>query len=86
MPVSEHLQLGRAKNAILGYFERRLSLPRVYLDVSWKGQHVDVLAINRDGVGDVHVVELKRAQPHSAILEDQWAQWLDKVKSLPAQY
>ncbi len=58
MSMDEQRRLGRAKNAVLDYFERRLSVPKIFLDATWNGSHVDVLAINRDGIGDVHVVLL----------------------------
>lgn len=58
MAINEEQQLGRAKNAVLSFFEQRLSVPKIYIDADWGGQHVDVLAINRDGVGDVHAVLL----------------------------
>ena len=54
MEINEERQLGRAKNAVLSFLEQRLSIPKIYIDADWDGQHVDVLAINRDGVGDVH--------------------------------
>ena len=58
MTTNEQRQLGRAKNAILAFFERRISVPKIYIDADWDGQHIDVLAIDRDGVGDVHAVLL----------------------------
>jgi hypothetical protein len=54
MAINEEVQLGRAKNAVLNHFERTLSIPKIYIDADWNGSHVDVLAINRDGAGDVH--------------------------------
>jgi hypothetical protein len=48
--------MGRAKNAVLEFLENRLIVPKIYLDADWGGQKVDVLAIERDGVGDVHAV------------------------------
>lgn len=56
MMIEEQRYLGRAKNALLEFLERRLSVPKIYFDADWSGQRVDVLAINRDGVGDVHAV------------------------------
>jgi len=50
--------MGRAKNAMLEFLENRLIVPKIYLDADWGGQNVDVLAIERDGVGDVHAVLL----------------------------
>jgi hypothetical protein len=58
MTTNEQRQLGRAKNAILAFFERRISVPKIYIDADWNGQRIDVLAIDRDGVGDVHAVLL----------------------------
>lgn len=58
MTTNEERQLGRAKNALLPFLERRLSVPKMYIDAVWDGQKVDVLAIDRDGVGDVYAVLL----------------------------
>jgi hypothetical protein len=58
MTTNEERQLGRAKVAVLTFFENRLIVPKIYLDATWDGTHVDVLAINRDGAGDVHAVLL----------------------------
>jgi hypothetical protein len=58
MTMNEQIQIGRAKNAVLDYFERTLSIPKIYLDADWNGSHLDVLAINRDGAGDVHAAAL----------------------------
>lgn len=49
---------GRAKNAIQSFFIRKLLIPKVYLDAKWDGWNLDVLAIDRAGVGDVHGVKL----------------------------
>jgi hypothetical protein len=51
-------ELGRAKNAIQDYLIRKLVVPKVYLDADWNGKSVDVLAIDRAGVGDVHAVRI----------------------------
>jgi hypothetical protein len=58
MTVNDQIHIGRAKNAVLNYFERTLSIPKIYLDADWNGSHVDVLAINRDGAGDVYAALL----------------------------
>jgi hypothetical protein len=58
MPANELVQLGRAKNAVLTFFEQRLSIPKIYIDADWDGHKIDVLAINRDGVGDLHAALL----------------------------
>jgi hypothetical protein len=48
--------LGRARNVLQNYLIRKLLIPKVYLDADWNGKKVDVLAIDRAGVGDVHAV------------------------------
>jgi hypothetical protein len=58
MATNEERQLGRAKNALLPFLERRLSVPKMYIDAVWDGHKVDVLAVDRDGVGDVYAVLL----------------------------
>lgn len=53
----------RAKDPVAQCLIRRLTVPRVYFDAEWPGfeQHaVDLLLIDRDGVGDAHLVEIKR--------------------------
>jgi hypothetical protein len=51
----DQIMIGRAKNALLSYFEQRLSVPKIYLDADWEGAKVDALAIDRAGVGDVSI-------------------------------
>ncbi len=46
--------LGRAKNAVQDYLIHKLLFPKVYLDAEFNGKNVDVLAIDREGTGDVH--------------------------------
>ena len=75
MPEVQELQnLGRAKNAIQGYLVRKLLYPKVYLDANWGGVPVDVLAIDRTGVGDVHAVRI--APVH---FQDGPANWQEHV-------
>jgi hypothetical protein len=66
--------LGRAKNAIQDYLIRKLLYPKVYLDADWNGTHVDVLAIDRTGVGDVHSVRIIPVH-----FEDGPANWQEHV-------
>src|SRR5580698_8154521 len=51
-------ELGRAKNTLQDYMIRKLVVPKVYFDAEWDGKLVDVLAIDRAGVGDVHAVRM----------------------------
>jgi hypothetical protein len=93
MAINEELQLGRAKNAVLTFLEGRLSVPKIYIDANWDGQHVDVLAINRDGIGDVHAVLLFALKyiDGSDQLDDMY-EWrmekelIDQLEKIPAQY
>lgn len=62
METNRQMQLGRAKNAALSFMERRLSVPKIYIDAFWDDHYVDVLAIDRDGVGDVHAIRLFERQ------------------------
>lgn len=48
--------LGRAKNAVQDYLIHKLLYPKIYLDAEFNGKRVDVLAIDREGTGDVHAV------------------------------
>ena len=50
------LELGRAKNALQDFLVHKLLFPKVYLDTEFNGKKVDVLAIDREGTGDVHAV------------------------------
>ncbi len=54
--MTDQQQLARGKNVMLSLLEKRLSVPRIYFDVNWQGEDVDLLAIDRDGSGDVHAV------------------------------
>jgi hypothetical protein len=56
LEVQELQQRGRAMNAVQEFLVHKLLFPKVYLDVDWNGNTVDVLAIDRSGVGDVHAV------------------------------
>jgi hypothetical protein len=56
--VQDQQQLGRAMNAVQEFLVHKLLFPKVYLDADWNGNNVNVLAIDRAGVGDVHVVKL----------------------------
>ena len=61
--VQDRQQLGRAMNAVQEFLVHKLLFPKVYLDADWSGNKVDVLAIDRAGVGDVHAVRLVPVEP-----------------------
>jgi len=54
-------QESRAKNAVAEFLFRQLIVPKVFVDAPWPKEHsrVDVLAVDRSGAGEVHVVEIK---------------------------
>lgn len=56
--IPASLNAGRAKNLVQEFLIRKLLFPKVYLDVQFNGRPVDVLAIDRFGVGDVHTVSI----------------------------
>src|SRR5438034_1165179 len=60
--MRDRLEL-RAQDPVAQCLIRRLMVPRIYFEAEWPGmaeERVDVLAIDRDGVGDVHLVEIRR--------------------------
>jgi hypothetical protein len=60
--MRDRLEL-RALDPVARCLLRRLFVPRVYFEADWPADgpvHVDVLAIDRDGVGDAHLVEVRR--------------------------
>jgi hypothetical protein len=65
MTNRDRLEL-RAHDPIAQCLIRRLTVPRVYFEANWPGfagRAVDLLLIDRDGLGDAHIVEIKRTAP-----------------------
>jgi len=62
-----------ARDAVASCLIRRLTVPRIYFEAAWPlaQTQVDVLAIDRDGVGDAHVVEIRRAASDALALTTQ---------------
>ncbi|MHB1675305.1 MAG: hypothetical protein ACYCSP_13755 [Acidobacteriaceae bacterium] len=88
-PLTNEQVIGRAKNAMLSFFEQRLSVPKIYLDADWEGKKVDVLAIDRAGVGDVSValvVKTQGSSPLPKLLSSFDLDLLQKLHSLPAHF
>jgi len=91
MIANEQQQIGRAKNAIMFFLERNLIVPKIYVDADWGGHHVDILAIDRDGVGDVHAVLLftrKYVDGHLDVESQQRTanDLMERFSSIPANY
>ena len=53
----------RAHDAVSRCLIRRLTVPNIYFDAEWAEARfvIDVLAIDRAGTGDVHIVEIKHS-------------------------
>lgn len=70
---------GRALNAVLGLMQRRLIVPKIFLNAPWPNrQHrVDLLAVDRAGSGEIHVVEVKTKIADAAV---------EHLIELPAHY
>jgi hypothetical protein len=73
---------GRGKNAVAELFSKKLIVPKIFFDARWpsRTEQVDVLAVDRSGAGDVHVVEIKTISSHrlTATIRD--------LMRIPAQY
>jgi hypothetical protein len=82
------VQIGRAKNAVLDFFEKKLSVPKIYLDAEWAGQRVDLLIIDRDGAGEVTVLRLYlRSSFLDKAKEGEHLDTLvEELKAIPAQF
>jgi hypothetical protein len=84
--------LGRAKNAIQDYLIRKLVVPKVYLDANWNGTQVDVLAIDRAGLGDVHAVRMIPLDPGTSLnavfilFASKLRAPVLEIRSLPSHY
>ena len=51
---------GRLKNATAEFLQRRLLVPKIFLDAAWPSyRRVDVLAVDRAGAGDINIAEVK---------------------------
>lgn len=59
--LSSEQQESRAKNTVAEFLFRQLIVPKVFLDANWpdRRSQVDIIAVDRSGAGDVHVVEVK---------------------------
>jgi len=85
--------LGRAKNAVQSFLIQKLLIPKIYFDANWDGWNLDILAIDRAGVGDVHGVRLVLWEPgrldnhgHSAFLEKAVAAAIQEFSDFPGHF
>jgi hypothetical protein len=59
--ISEEQQHSRVKNAVAGFLFNTLIVPKIFFDARWppRKRQVDILAVDRAGAGEIHVVEVK---------------------------
>jgi hypothetical protein len=80
-PLSIEQKEHRAEMAVAEFLFRELLVPKVYLEAEWpkRGQRVDVMAIDRSGAGDLHIVEVD-----VGIADSQRS--LQRLMQVPAHY
>ena len=90
--LTEPQNIGRAKNAVGNFFDRKLSVPKIFFDALWDGIVEDVLAIDRAGAGDVHLMTLMPDIFHSSpdafdfAFSSEMETLLEKLLSRRSQY
>lgn len=59
--LSEEQQHSRVKNAVAQFLFGALIVPKIFFDARWPSRKngVDVLAVDRAGAGEIHIVEVK---------------------------
>jgi hypothetical protein len=57
--LSPRQRKGRAINAVAELLRKKLSVPNIYLQPHLSKAHVDVLAVDRAGAGDLHAIQIK---------------------------
>lgn len=69
LPAATARQLEwRARDAVSQLLSQRLLLPMIFFEAAWEPTYrADVLAIDRTGAGDVHVIEIKTTLSSSAL-------------------
>jgi hypothetical protein len=59
--LSLEQQRSRVKNAVARFLFSTLIVPKIFFDAPWpsKKSEIDVLAVDRAGAGEIHIVEVK---------------------------
>lgn len=59
--LSEEQQRARVKNVVARFLFGALIVPKIFFDAHWPSKRirVDVLAVDRAGAGEIHIVEVK---------------------------
>ncbi len=77
-------QEARAKTAVANFLFRQLIVPKIFFDAPWpnRNHRVDVLAVDRSGSGEIHVVEVKVGSAALASVEAT----ITKLDQIPAHF
>ena len=69
----------RAVNAVVQVMQKHLIVPKIFVEAAWpnRSSRIDVLAVDRAGAGEIHVVE---------VLQDLSDERLESVFEIPAHY
>lgn len=84
LPLSSQQRQGRALNAVASLIRQTLRVPNIYLKVGWPKldrKKLDLMAVDRAGSGDVHVVFI-HLDPSVAISPAT----LSAIKKMPAHF
>ncbi len=82
--LSERQREGRAVNAVAGLLMRKLFVPKIFLESKVPNNlRVDLLAIDRAGSGDIHIVEFKLYNANIAVISKSTKALLN---SIPAHF
>lgn len=74
---------GRLKNAAAEFLQQRLIVPKIFLEATWPSyRRIDLLAVDRAGAGDIHVVEVKVSPTNITGIYDA----VSDLMSVPAHY
>jgi len=59
--LSEEQQHARVQNAVANFLFSALIVPKIFFNARWptRKEEVDILAVDRSGAGEIHVVEVK---------------------------
>lgn len=81
LKLSEKQLCGMMANAVGEHLRGKLIVPRIYLEPAWPSarERVDVLAIDRSGVGDVYAVEVRSRS-------NEWRDAAKRLMAIPANY
>jgi len=84
--LSPEQQESRAKNAVAQLLSHELIVPKVFFNAHWpdRRSEVDVMAVDRSGSGEVHVVEVKVGT--SALAPGKLGKVIANLMRVPAHF